>query len=214
MKGHYPGHSMAKVFMTRTLPLLAFLLLYSTLTPAQDSPGRFEIGGSLTAIDNPPFFGSLGPSLEGDVNFGSHLALDSALTWLPSSRGNTVLGLFGVKAGGRTEHFGLFAKVRPGFVTSFHSLRESTINVISNQNAVFSQRFDPLTERALDLGGVVEYYPAKHWTMRWDLGETLLFQEASNKFSIVNGGTTTTTFFPPARNTSQFQFSTGVHYRF
>ena len=209
------GHFMAKVFMARTLPLLAFLLLCSTLTPAQDSPERFEIGGSLTAIRNAPFPSSVGPSLEGDVNFGRHFALDGAFTWLPSSNGNTVLGLFGVKAGGRTEHFGIFAKVRPGFATSFHSLRESTFNLSPNLDSFFSNRFDPLTERALDLGGVVEYYPAKHWTMRWDLGETLLFQEPGDKFTtIVNGVPQISRFFIPARNTNQFQFSTGVHYRF
>lgn len=81
----------------------------------------------------------------------------------------------------------------------------------------FQNRFGRLTQPALDLGGVVEYYPAKHWAFRWDLGDTLLFEEKGPTFTVISPpGLPPFLQSPPApaRTTNQFQFSMGVHYRF
>ena len=193
----------------------SLLLCFSTLAIAQDSPGRFEVGGSFTAIRNPFLPSNLGPGIEGDFNIGRHFALDAAVSWLPSTTrvGQTVVGLFGAKVGTRTDHFGFFAKVRPGFFTTDNELRSSTF---SFPPAVFVERFDRLTQRALDLGGVVEYYPSRHWALRWDAGDILFFEEKGAIFTDVIPDLNVNTSFPqtPARTSNHFQFSASVHYRF
>lgn len=217
MQSFRAGCSAIKTFAAKAHKLAAvFLLFYSTLAlVGQDSPGRLEVGGGLTAIRNGTFLPSnLGPGLEADLNLGRHFALDAALDWLPSNTnaGSTLIGLFGGKVGTRTEHFGFFGKVRPGFVTVSNALRASSI-VFPAPLGI--SRFDRLTQRALDLGGVVEYYPAKHWALRWDAGDTLFFDEQGPIFSIISPGMPTVTFpQTPSRTTNNFQFSTSVHYRF
>jgi len=210
----------------RTIALaIAFLLFCSTFTSAQDSPGHFEIGGNFTAIhffDTSkigPGVSTIGPGVEGDFNLGRHLALDGAFTWMPGSfpRGNTIMGLIGVKAGVRTQHFGFFSKVRPGFISFSNVVRDDTLT-FGNGGFIPNStlRFASLTQRALDLGGVIEYYPAQHWAFRWDFGDTLLFQEAGPTLTLINVGTppTNQVISTPGRTSNNFQFSTGVHYRF
>ena len=137
-----------------------FVLLVGLATSgrAQNSPGRFEAGGSFTVIQpSGAGGGPFGPGIEGDVNFGRHIAFDATLNWLPerfslASGGRIVQALVGAKVGTRFQHFGFFAKVRPGFITTGSALRRVTFD--PNQ-FIFTQRFARLTERALDLGGVV-----------------------------------------------------------
>src|SRR5215470_14233395 len=86
----------------RKLAILAAVIFASlAFAQAQDSPGRFELGGSLAAVRNFRLPSDLGVGLEADVNFGRHLAFDSAVDFLPSTsiEGTTVIGLFGVKVG-------------------------------------------------------------------------------------------------------------------
>jgi hypothetical protein len=186
---------------------------------AQDLPGRFEAGGSFTVIKSSGVGGGpFGPGIEGDVNFGRHLALDGALNWLPErfglvSGGRAVQGLIGAKVGTRFQHFGVFAKVRPGFISTGNAIRSLVIDfsptVISSPPIL-----GRLTETALDLGGVVEYYPARHWALRYDLGNTMLFENPI-RFTVIGN-------VPPGfvigrvegGTSNHFQFSTSVHYRF
>jgi hypothetical protein len=196
----------------KLLVISTLLAAGSTLALAQDSPGRVEVGGSLTALRTFDLVPSVGVGLEGDLNFGRHFALDTAIDWLPttSDQGNTVIGLFGGKAGIRRQRLGYFVKVRPGFVTINNIPRPDFINVATNTSFTHLTR---LTEPVLDLGGVVEYYPARHWTLRWDVGDMLIFEE--NEFgsgTAVNGQILSLVF--PGQTTNNFRFSTGVHYRF
>jgi hypothetical protein len=191
--------------------LVALLFLACpTIAVAQDSPGRFEVGGNFTALRFNGT-GNFGPGVEGDINFGRHFALDAAFNWLPATRySHVVQGLFGGKAGMRTEHFGFFGKVRPGFVSRANQLRQETIN-LGPPISVPSVRFGRLTERALDFGGVFEYYPAKHWALRYDFGDTVIFGEAPQ---IIFIGTAPGFNLSSGSTTHNFQFSTSVHYRF
>lgn len=103
---------------------VVFAFSFPALSMAQNSAAsRFEAGGSLTSIRNTGFSGAMGPGVEGDINFGRHLALDAAFNWLPATLSHTVNGFFGVKAGTRTEHVGVFAKVRPGFFSTSDAFR-------------------------------------------------------------------------------------------
>jgi hypothetical protein len=216
--------SLVRLLTSTTSVLVAgFVFLLSALAAAQDSPGRFEAGAAFNTL-HMPGIAALGPSLEGDVNFGPHIALDGAFNWLPNStRGRSALtGFFGGKAGMRTQRFGFFGKARPGFMTFDNAFRGATViltpapNGIGSIGSISSFRFGRLTQRALDLGGVAEYYPARHWAFRWDLGDMLLFQDKGPTFTFIGVGTPS---LPPIIErspgvTQHFQFSTGVHYRF
>ena len=189
---------------------MAACFIFSAFAHAQDSaPSRFEVGTAFTAVRNLNINGVAGPGVEGDINFGSHLALDSSFNWLPANGSQTVNFLVGAKAGIRREHFGLFAKVRPGFFSTAHNLQGDTFNVDTGQDA---PRIGRITERALDLGGVGEYYPSTHWLVRWDMGDTMV-SEARTEFNVI--GTNPPPSLSVTRGiTSHFQFSTSVHYRF
>jgi hypothetical protein len=210
-------------FRTSLIRLLTSIVFVSALAAAQDSPGRFEAGTAFSTL-HMPSIAALGPALEGDVNFGRHFALDGAASWFPNStRGKSAAtGFFGAKAGMRTQRFGFFGKARPGFMTFDNAFRGETIiltpapNGIGSIGTASSFRFGRLTQRALDLGGVAEYYPARHWAFRWDLGDMLLFQDKGATITFIGVGTPS----PPVlieRSpgiTQHFQFSTGIHYRF
>jgi hypothetical protein len=215
--------SLIRLLTSTTSVLIAFVLFLSAHAAAQDSPERFEAGGAFSTLHMPGFAG-LGPALEGDVNFGRYIALDGAFSWFPTRPGgrSAVTGFFGAKAGKRTERFGFFGKVRPGFMSFDNALRQETViltpapNGIGSISTFSSFRFGRLTQRALELGGVAEYYPARHWTFRWDLGDMLLFQEKGPTFTFIGVGTPA---FPPITErspgtTHHVQFSTGIHYRF
>lgn len=190
---------------------VAALLIFSSLAMGQDSPGHFELGGNINTVRNFNFPGNVGVGVETDFNLGRHFAVDAALDWLPARNpgGNSVIGLFGVKAGIRKQHFGYFAKVRPGILTIDSVFREA----FNGPPAGFT-RFDRLTERVLDLGGVAEYYPARHWTLRWDLSDMLVFQDSGPTFTDIVPGQQPFTETFPAKVTNNFRFSSGLHYRF
>jgi hypothetical protein len=97
-------------------------------------------------------------------------------------------GLFGIKAGKRTKHMGIFAKVRPGFQTNFYVNERQQARV------------------ALDVGGVAEYYPNRHVALRLDAGD-LIIPFGNN---VVGDG-----FFAQRLGTTHnFQCSLGVAIRF
>ena len=120
----------------------------------------------------------------------------------PQGRG--IEGLFGLKAGIRRERFGFFGKARPGFISQGNQLRQV---IVGSSTVVRSGR---LTEPALDLGGVFEYYPAQHWVLRSDFGDTLIFGQGT-QFNVL---APTPVSFTTGATTHNFQFSTGVRYRF
>ena len=98
-------------------------------------------------------------------NFTRAVAFDSALNFIPGQQGTKSMmeGLFGVRTGARFERFGIFAKVRPGFIHYESALPAQGANAQ-----------DSLTRFAADLGGIVEYYPKRNTTWRVDVGTTLV----------------------------------------
>lgn len=201
-------------FMLLAIAPCLFLCLNAA---AQDVP-RFEVGGGFTALHTAQRNTSLAPSIDGVFNFGRFFSIDGTFSWFPHTASNTSFfqGQFGGKAGYRTKHFGFFGKVRPGFITMGDTLREITFTPMPlppplTGTGFFSTfRVDRLTEKTLDLGGVFEYYPAKHWSLRYEMGDTLRFTEpikfVGNPFIVDNlfrSGTT-----------NNFQVGAGFHYRF
>jgi hypothetical protein len=173
-----------------------------------DQPPRFELGVAATGLhlsDNNNY--GVGAravfnlnsffSLEGEGNF----FLNNAPPKLFSG-GRAVEGLFGPKIGLRTESVGIFAKVRPGVISFSNTVQGITINPAVPFS--FSVQTGRLTEPALDLGTVVEFYPARHWAWRTDIGDTMVFYRSSSFLGIRIQGSTK----------SNLQFNTGIQYRF
>src|ERR1041385_3920954 len=66
--------------LTSTASVAITILFFSALAAAQDSPGRFEAGAAFSTL-RLPGIAALGPAVEGDVNFGRHIAMDGAFSW-------------------------------------------------------------------------------------------------------------------------------------
>jgi hypothetical protein len=81
------------------------------------------------------------------LNFAQSAAMDAEVARYP---GKTSV-LVGIKSGKRFNRFGAFGKARAGF---WH----------------FESDYF-----AADVGGVLEYYPSRHTSIRIDLGDTSLF---------------------------------------
>jgi hypothetical protein len=144
-----------------------------------DQPPRFELGIAMSEIhlsDNNNFgFGARAVfnlnsffSLEGEGNFFLNNAPPKFF-----SGGRSIEGLFGPKIGLRTDSVGIFAKVRPGVISFSNTIQGITIN--PTFPSPISIQTGRLTKPALDLGTVVEFYPARHWAWRADIGDTMIF---------------------------------------
>jgi hypothetical protein len=109
------------------------------------------VGGRVTYNASDNF------SLESEINFFPQERVNFAN--LSSLNSRRMQGLFGAKYGVRSEKFGIFGKIRPGFVR-------------------FSEGSSPIgsaaTEFALDIGGVFEIYPTRPVALRFDVGNTII----------------------------------------
>ena len=105
-------------------------------------------------------------------NFGyrlSHIfAVDSELNYFPGSggshgKGSIQEGLVGFKIGHPLRSWGLYGEVRPGIIHYDKALlTEQLVN------------YQSVTRFVVDVGGVVEYYPSRHGTLRFDMGTTFV----------------------------------------
>lgn len=127
----------------------------------------------------------------GSYYLNRHVAIDGAAThfWdrltivAAQDGGNFWQVVGGPKIGITREKFGAYAKVRPGIVR-FASA--------SNDEAAFATRgeFQPVTQFAIDMGGVLEFYPKRHWVVRMDFSDVTIHYGAR---------TATYLFGPPFR---------------
>ncbi len=184
-------------------------LLLTASAHSQTAPPRFEAGGHFTAIHLTDVKeNTLGLGVRFVYNPFRHLSLETELNQTvtrppfgSSLTGGLIReGFFGPKAGLRKPKFGIFGKVRPGFVSFDDVLKSITF---SPSATVFGRK----TQFALDVGGVVEIYASRRLSVRYDMGDTIVFygQEA---------------LFPPPTPVSpglaqhNFQFSSGILFRF
>jgi len=125
----------------------------------------------------------------------------------PATSGNHLQGLFGAKAGVRTDKLGFFVKVRPGFM---HFSKDPFGVAKPGSTNFFSREWASSTEPNLDLGGVVEYYTARGLILRFDLGKSII-RYAPRTVRISD-------FVPPLEaggfTTHNWQGSFGVSFRF
>ena len=144
-------------------------------------PGKWEFGPLFSTM----FIGREGPTdgVRTEPGFGGYASyrfyhvfyFDSDLLYFPRGSnssgphdgGEILQGLFGLKGGIRRNHFGIFGKVRPGF-----NSYSKALTAISQTG---QQTFDRSTNFVLDLGGIVEFYPAEHGTLRLEAGDTHIY---------------------------------------
>ena len=123
--------------------------------------------------------------------------------------GRILQGLFGLKGGISRDHIGIFGKVRPGF-NSYSRAFTGVSQISAGPPPLFKNLFDRSTNFVLDLGGVVELYPSRHTTLRFDLGDTHIYY-ATKSFLSSNGNVISV---PGGQRLHSIEFSVGYAWRF
>ena len=144
---------------------------------------RFELGAQFTSLSFTWIDGvdhsstELGFGLFSSYHVWQFLYLDAAVNFFPKDEqttgpndgGRILQGFFGTKTGFQGQRFGLFAKVRPGFMSYSNSLTGVTLT------SPMSFRYARATDFALDVGAVAEYYWSRHAALRLDVGDSLMY---------------------------------------
>jgi hypothetical protein len=100
-----------------------------------------------------------------DYNLMRGFGFDSTVNFIPGQQGSKPMieGLFGVKMGERFRRWAIFGKIRPGFIY-YENAMPGGGDYTPNS----------LTRFAWDFGGIVEVYPARNSSLRFDVGTTLV----------------------------------------
>ena len=171
-----------------TFALLSLFVLTIPIN-AQVTDRKFEVGGFFTSITLDDFKDRVSPGFAtGDstvngiggrltYNLNETFAIDGEGTFFPSAHlnneeiGQKMQAFVGVKAGVRNKWVGAFAKARPGVMWfgEFTSRGSCSPTSFGSVCGVAHE-----TDFALDLGGVVEFYPAERAIIRVDVGNTLV----------------------------------------
>ena len=195
-------------------------------TPSEEVP-KYEIGGhfsslTLDAGNNDTTEPGLG--IRFTYNLNKNIALEAEGNLFPHDArgrsfrngGRATEGLFGVKIGKRYEHWGIFAKARPGLI----SFTRGRLDVVPNNDGSafpFDFRTERLTHFAFDVGGVLEFYPSRRIVTRFDIGDTIIRygQTPATAISGPEGGPfVITPITIPGGTGHNFQFTAGVGFRF
>ncbi len=188
--------------------LAAFFIINKQAALAQSEESKVEVGMHFTTLRLTEF-DKTDPGVGGRVafNLNKYLAIEGELNFLPRDliiSDNRTLGLFGVKAGWRSDRFGVFGKARPGFV--HFSRTEVPVVCVASDPPPLSCTVGGTTPFAFDLGGVFEVYPSRHTVLRFDGGDTMIRYKRFRGFSLGGGLEHFISHNP--------QFSVGVGYRF
>jgi hypothetical protein len=203
----------------RTLVILLIsLITFASVTVAQSKKDKIEIGvqtTSLTVFHPDIAFDDTRGGIGGKVayNFNRSIAAEAELNFFPqkqlifTSDGRTIQAQFGVKIGKRFEKFGVFGKVRPGFLSV-----DRVISFVQGSqgfppNNIKIQRETFLTT---DFGGVLELYPSRRMVVRFDAGDTVIRYPA--RFGQFDFGSPVV-LIRPAKYKNNFQFTAGVAFR-
>lgn len=214
--------------------LLLLMLVLNESASAQSEERKFEVGAQISGLAGGGFGGreSLGGGGRLTYNLTKYLALEGELNYFTSKSSDDFRrfqGQFGVKSGLRFNKFGLFGKLRPGFIDTNEDFF-FFLPITCPPGLVCAQSLIPVsgstsdTKFSLDIGGVAELYPSKRIVVRLDVGDIILNRREPafiNVLPILNRQT------PPVFGTSSFivlpgrsaathnlQLSAGVGFRF
>ena len=139
------------------------------------------------------------------ARFFQHVYFDSEVNFFPTGAhrgGPSIEGLFGAKFGQQAKRWGVFAKVRPGFI--YYQKAWS-----GGENP----KLTDLSRFAMDVGGTFEVYPTPRSAVRFDIGTTLvryLLDSPNPKISPI-GSIISTDYYATQGN---MQFGAGYRIRF
>jgi hypothetical protein len=184
-------------------PLCSDLCVYATDRGPVTEPG---LGGRFT-YNLTSYIG-----LEAEGNYFVH---DSP--GLDGPAGHIFQGQFGVKAGKRFHSFGVFGKLRPGFV-GFTRVNQlvSTETVIlpafdNRQVTMGTFRVGTQAYYSTDVGGVIEFYPSRRVMTRFDLGDTII---GYGEYAVQGFSVSQPILRRPPETKHNFQFTAGLGFRF
>ncbi len=199
-------------FTISFLLFLFFISIPQSFAIAQSEEHKVEVGAQFSVLNRgtSPFFfdtTSIGGGGRVTFNLTKYMAVEGELNYFPGAGFSDVRrfqGQFGIKSGLRYERFGVFGKVRPGFVNS-----DFDVPLFCNQ-ALCPQINIENTNFSLDLGGVIEFYPARRITVRFDVGDTIInHRDTFIPFSASVFGLSTSSFA-----THNLQLGAGIGFRF
>ncbi len=214
--------------MNKTVFVVVVICLVQLQALAQsDELPKFEVAAEFTTLEREAFSERRtepGLGLRFTYNLNEMFAIEAAGYFFPKrcsdcrNAGNIGQGLAGVKVGKRFEKWGVFAKARPGAI----SFSQGAFDAFPPANGSLFSPIEIVPKRvtafAMDVGGVVEFYPTRRIVTRFDLGDTIIHfnRRTMNtvSFNDVTNTITPTTFPIPARTSHNFQFMTSVGFRF
>ena len=214
--------------MKRTVFVVVVICLVQlqALAQSEELP-KFEVAGEFTTLEREGFFQRrTEPGFGGrfTYNLNKTFAIEGAGYFFPKScfqcrsAGNITEGLAGVKVGKRFEKWGVFAKARPGVISFSKGTFDVVPPFIGFPSIPIQLEFHRLTTFAMDVGGVVEFYPSKRIVTRFDFGDTIVHFKRRNLNTIAFDPVTqaiTPSIIPlPSRTLHNFQFMTSVGFRF
>lgn len=204
--------------MRTLIILLLTLITFASLAVAQSRKDKIEIGVQTTSLTvfppDTPFDETKG-GIGGRVtyNFNRSIAAEAEINFFPQrvlifeALGNSIQAQFGVKLGKRFEKFGVFGKVRPGFINA----GDAPIFEPGSQGSFFPNlRFERKSFFTTDFGGVLELYPSKRMVVRFDAGDTVIRHPDRFAAFDLSGPLV---LIRPAKFSNNFQLTAGVAFR-
>jgi hypothetical protein len=201
--------------MRTLISLLLTVITFASVVVAQSKKDKIEIGVQSTSLtlvqpDFPVDDTQTGIGGRVTYNFNRSIAAEAEINFFPQKQfiliadGNAIQAQFGVKLGKRFEKFGLFGKLRPGFLSvdrvgSF--IPGPTLNFKIEREAFVT----------IDIGGVLELYPSRRTVVRFEAGDTAIrHRPLFGQTSIINPSIE---LIRPAKFNHNFQFTAGVAFR-
>jgi len=212
-------------------------LVSDKITPGK-SPGvpRYEVGVQFTVmfVNHPRQIFTFPVPSGGDIRTGepglggrftynltASIAVEAEMNFFPRDHGfpfsepsgHMYQEQFGVKLGKRFERFGVFGKVRPGFVgfTRVSQLIGTHPVTIPIPTIAGDFKYGRKEYFANDVGGVVEFYFSRQLMARIDFGDTVI---RYGEFQIFGPSPSLPLLRRPPETKHNFQFSAGVGFRF
>ena len=164
--------------------LLLTVITFASVTLAQSTKDKIEIGVQTTSLTlvNPNFSfddTQTGVGARVTYNFNRSIAAEAEINFFPqkvfilNADGSAIQGQFGVKIGKRFEKFGIFGKVRPGFLSvnrvvpfiPFPGSQGGPLPLFAIERRNFF---------TVDAGGVLELYPSRRTVVRLEAGDTII----------------------------------------
>ena len=218
--------------------VMMLILTNSPSTVAQSDIPKFELGAHVIRM-NQPFkatrvdvctptcrlidIGSWETGFGGrfSYNMTKYLALEAELNYFPKEddylanqfgfgipgNGRELQALFGAKAGLRKKKVGVFGKLRPGL------MRFENVTQCPGADHTSCGEF-PKKEFALDMGGVVEFYPSRHTMVRVDIGDTIIRFSGRRMFTDPDPPVTPRPFKFGQETRHSLQLNIGFGFRF